>query len=120
MLTSTKDDKQLANDFVKFVSEKIEKLCAKFKNLPETNIQLNTDERNIRSLSRFEETTEDEILQMISTYGIKCSPEDPAPVKVLKDNMLVFLPIWNELVNFSLEMGSIEKCCCSTQHKGNG
>ena len=39
VLPSTNDDKQLANDFVKFFTEKIEKLRAKFKNLPETNIQ---------------------------------------------------------------------------------
>ena len=59
-------------------------------------------------LSRFEETTEDEIHQIIKTYGIKCSPEDPAPVKVLTDNMLTFLPIWTELVNYSLEQGNID------------
>ena len=106
VLPSTNDDKQLANDFVKFFTEKIEKLRAKFKNEP--NVVPNTETFNIQSLTRFEETTEDEILQIITTYGIKCSPEDPAPVKVLKDNMLVFLPIWNELVNFSLEMGSID------------
>ena len=59
-------------------------------------------------LLEFEPTTEEEILHIITTHGVKCSPEDPVPVKVLKENLNVFIPIWTELVNFSLEVGDVE------------
>ena len=52
--------------------------------------------------------TDEEIRHIIKTYGVKCSPEDPVPVKVLNENLDTFVPIWRELVNLSLETGSID------------
>ena len=49
---------------------------------------------------------------MIKTHGIKCSPEDPIPAPLLKQLVDSFIPIWLDLVNLSLEQGSMECLNC--------
>ena len=44
-------------------------------------------------LDKFESATEDEIREIIGTYGINCSPEDPIPVSLIKNNLDTFIPI---------------------------
>ena len=60
----------------------------------------------------FEPATEDEIRSLIMTHGIKCSPDDPIPAQFLKPLVDTFLPIWTELVNLSLEQGSMDCLKC--------
>ena len=107
VLPDAKSDKELADAFVKYFSEKITKIREKFKDVP-TCLKPPVLPSNVTLLSEFEETTEDEICQIVRTYGVKCSPEDPVPVDVLKGSLEVFIPIWTELVNLSLRTGSIE------------
>ena len=59
-------------------------------------------------LASFHPTTEEEIRSIIKTYGVNCSPEDPIPIMLLKNNIDFFLPIWMDLVNLSLSQGSME------------
>ena len=59
-------------------------------------------------MSSFESTTPDEIRQIIQSYGIKCSPDDPIPSNILKSSIDVFVPIWTELVNISLTQGNMD------------
>ena len=60
----------------------------------------------------FRHATE-EIREIVSEYGIICSPEDPAPASLLKKvDLDVFIPIWTKLVNLSLGEGSME--CLNT------
>ena len=59
-------------------------------------------------LEVFEPATEEEIRSIITTYGINCSPEDPIPVSLLKNNIDTFIPIWLEIVNLSLRQGSMD------------
>ena len=42
------------------------------------------------------------------SFRIKCSPDDPVPAMLLKENLSTFVPIWLEIVNLSLETGSME------------
>ena len=49
---------------------------------------------------------------MIITHGIKCSPEDPIPAALLKTLGDTFIPIWLELINLSLEQGSMDCLNC--------
>ena len=106
VLPDAKSDKELADGFVKYFSEKIAKIREKF-----TAEHVNKSTAlpsNVTPLSEFEETTEEEIQHIVNTYGVKCSPEDPVPVNVLKGSLDVFVPIWRDLVNLSLRTGSIE------------
>ena len=59
-------------------------------------------------LDSFEPATEDEIRSIILTHGIKCSPEDPISAQLLKNCFDVFIPIWLDIVNLSLEQGSMD------------
>ena len=108
VLPTAGSDKELADGFAKYFTEKITKLRAKFKVTTNQIKSTNPLPSHASRLSKFEPTSEEEILQILTTHRVKCSPEDPVPVKVLKENLKVFIPIWKELVNFSLEVGDVE------------
>ena len=50
----------------------------------------------------------EEITSIAKSYGIKCSPEDPVSASLLSSNIDTFAPYWLEIVNLSLEVGSME------------
>ena len=107
VLPDAKNDKELADAFVKYFSEKISKIRDKF-DVVSSGRSPSVLPANIIPLAEFEQTTEEEISHITTTYGVKCSPEDPVPVNVLKGNLDVFIPIWKDLVNLSLSTGSID------------
>ena len=86
--------------------EKISRIHAKFT-ATENPSQNYTSKESIR-LTQFEKTPEEELLQIINSHGVKCSPEDPIPAPLLKTHLPTFLPIWRDLVNLSLDYGSID------------
>ena len=105
VLPEATSDKELADSFMKFFSEKIEKIRSAFPNVrKKTYTMLETN----AVLSEFEPVTNDEILKYVMSFGIKCSPDDPIPAPVLKAHTEIFVPIWTELVNLSLSKGSME------------
>ena len=108
ILPTTDNDKKLANSFANYFVEKISKLRDTFteSKLMSNSVDIIDDE--ITSLTEFEKTTNEEILQIVKSYGVKCSPEDPVPVVLIKTHLELFVPIWTELVNFSLRVGSME------------
>eukprot|EP00794_Sanderia_malayensis_P003965 gene3965-4516_t len=53
-------------------------------------------------------TTEEELLIIIKSKKIKCSPDDPWNSSLISENLHVLLPFWVELVNLSLATGSME------------
>ena len=108
ILPTAKSDKELAESFVHYFSEKISKIRSKFPETVKSCTSKDASNLNVQCLSVFEGTTEDEILQIVTSYGIKCSPEDPIPAKLLQTNLPTFIPKWTELVNISLAEGSME------------
>ena len=66
------------------------------------------DASGLTKLSTFDVATEDEILQVVASFGVKCSPDDPVPSAVLKAHSDLFIPIWTKLVNMSLEQGTMD------------
>ena len=101
------DPLQLANEFNQYYINKIDKLR---KSIPPTTRQ--TQEEGMRfsgeELSVFEPTTEEELKEIIKSFGIKTSPEDPIPADVLNSVIDVALPCLMKLVNRSLSEGSME------------
>ena len=57
---------------------------------------------------KFEPTNAEEVNEIIKSHGIKCSPEDPVPPELLASNKDTFIPYWVDIVNLSLETGSME------------
>ena len=108
VLPKSSSDKELADKFLMFFKEKIEKIRLSFKTSEyETPLSLQGDDFTGEILCSFDPTTEEEIRKIISTHGIKCSPEDPVPFKLLSDHIDVFIQFWVEIVNLSLEYGDM-------------
>lgn len=106
VLPTAQSDEELANNFLHFFQQKIQKIRAKF---PTNNTKSSTRKQinpEIQQLSSFRPTTEEELRSIITEHGIKSSPEDPLPAEMLKEHMDTLLPYWKELVNLSLELGN--------------
>ena len=107
VLPDSKDDAQLANDFMSYFIDKIRKIRLKFDNGGQPLSATCPTVPNVK-LSSFEPTNCGEILQIVKSFGIKCSPDDPMPSDILKKITNTFVPIWTELVNLSLSEGSMD------------
>ena len=106
ILPDAKSNAELANSFLIYFTEKIEKIRSTFRN--NSHIETTDIPPPVVKLSTFDSATEDEIRQIVLSFGVKCSPDDPLPAAVLKSNFEVFIPIWTKLVNLSLEEGTME------------
>ena len=107
MFPSAKSDEELANSFLTYFNQKIEKIRSKFPP-QETNKSSNRTQAGMNLLSSFTPTTEDELRKIITEHGMKCSPEDPLPPEVLSTHIDILLPFWVEIVNLSLEIGRMD------------
>ena len=107
VLPSSNSDLSLANDFKTYFTEKVNKIRA---TIPQSTVHKTrvTSANNISLLYEFEPATVAELKQITSAYKVKCSPEDPIPSFLLKENIDVFIPYWLEIVNLSLEIGSMD------------
>ena len=82
VLPSANSDKELADSFLQFFKQKIEKIRAKFP-VGRTNNESVHSNSNIQVLSTFEPTTADELIKIVTTFSVKCYPEDPVPSPIL-------------------------------------
>ena len=101
ILPTHKSSVDLANQISCYFKEKINNIRKSFP--VEVPVHIN---QNL--LERFEPAAEDELKSIILSYGINCSPEDPVPIQLLKNNIDLFIPIWLDLVNLSLSQGSMD------------
>ena len=107
ILPTSQSEHKLANDFKSFFTEKISKIRSSIVMSQPRCEPLSTPAENITPLAHFEPATADEIRQIVMSFGIKCSPEDPVPLSLLNNNIDLFIPYWLEIVNLSLESGSM-------------
>jgi hypothetical protein len=107
VLPSAKSEKELANSFLSYFQQKIEKIREKF---PKRGKSLNSTDAytGTQLLSDFAPASEDEIREIITSHKVKCSPEDPLPAGMLTTHLDTLLPYWLEMVNLSLEVGSMD------------
>ena len=106
ILPNVASDKELANNFLMYFKEKIEKIRSSFTPSPER--ESTGVDTNIVKLTEFEPATLDEITIIAKSYGVKCSPEDPVPASLLSPSIDTFVPFWLEIVNLSLQVGSMD------------
>ena len=105
ILPDANSDYELANSFLNYFTEKIEKIRKSFKvetdsEIPQQPVQ--------DKLVTFKNTTVEEVTQIVKSFAIKCSPEDPVPATLLREYSEIYVPIWTKLVNLSLDQGSME------------
>ena len=102
---------ELASTFNSFFSDKIEKIRKNMtptENTTPTHPVFPQSTQNKSFLSDFEPTTLEEIKEIISDTGIKCSPADLLPQQLFKDNINILLPVIVKLVNISLLSGNVD------------
>ena len=104
ILPDTEDIAELTTKFNEFFVDKIDKIR---KNM-DRNKPLSESDDSINELSEFEPTTIDEVRKIINETGIKCSPADPLPQLLVKQNLDILLPIIVKLVNLSLSTGNVD------------
>ena len=104
ILPDTEDIAELTTKFNKFFVNKIDKIR---KNM-DHNKPLSESNDSINELSEFEPTTIDEVRKIINETGIKCSPADPLPQLLVKQNLDILLPIIVKMVNLSLSTGNVD------------
>ena len=97
---------ELAEKFKTFFRDKIKNIRESFMpTIEEDSQKINFSVNSL--LASFHLTTEEELRSIIKSYRVNCSPEDPIPIMLLKNNTEFFLPIWMDLVNLSLVQGSM-------------
>ena len=104
VLPSHDSPKDLACSFNEFFKQKIVDIR---KTFPPSS-RYNGPNFSGEYLEIFRPATLEEIESIVSKFGLKCSPDDPIPsniLSLLKDELM---PFWLELVNLSLEQGSID------------
>jgi hypothetical protein len=106
VLPESTSDIDLANSFLNFFTKKIEKIRDTFTK--DSRVVVEEYDTVLTKLSTFDVATEDEIRQIVLSFGIKCSPDDPVPSAILKTYSDIFIPIWLKLVNMSLEQGTMD------------
>ena len=96
----------MANDFNKYYVEKVEKLRQTIpkRSMNKTGISTKFDGEK---LATFAPTTDEEMREIISEFGVKSSVEDPLPSKVVKYIIDEMIPTYKVLVNKCLAEGSM-------------
>ena len=98
---------QLANNFSNYFHEKVGKIRDSITSNNSTTSERATSP-NVTPIFEFEPATADELKQIVMSYAVKCSPDDPVPALLLRENIDTFIPHWLEIVNLSLQTGSME------------
>ena len=101
----TDDMSELAHVFNEFFVDKINTIRENMVDDVPPALEIS---ESLQYWNKFEPTTLDEIKDIISESGIKCSPDDLLPQKLFKSNIEVMLPTIVDLVNLSLETGNVD------------
>ena len=107
----TENLENLAKDFNSYFTQKITNIRDNIKNHPVLDSfqsESLPEFPQMKLMFDFQPTTIQEIKEIISEVGIKCSPADLLPQTIFKENLEILLPIIVELVNKSLSSGNID------------
>jgi hypothetical protein len=98
-LPESKDDKELAETFSTFFSEKIEKIRAQLDSKP----IFHPRSRNVPELGSFKVLSEDEVSKLMSKTKPTTCVTDPLPSNLLVKQKNIVLPLITRIVNTSLQ-----------------
>ena len=107
-LPSCKDNLTLANDFADFFLDKIIKIRHSIENDPQVDTSLRCSlhtEFEGSGFSSFCLLSDNDVLDLVNKMACKLNSADPIPLSYLKDNIQIFLPALNQIVNLSLQSG---------------
>ena len=99
-LPTFQDPQALADDFINFFTDKVDKISQSFSRSPVLNSPpCNT---TVPALSHFQPVTEDDVKKVILSGNSKTCHLDPIPTKLLKQCINELLPCLTKIVNDSL------------------
>ena len=103
ILPSIKPSQLLADRFVEFFTEKIEKICSTFS--ASANLQHITPDSPPPMFSTFSTATEDQVTKIITNSPSKSCSLDPWPTFLILDYLDILITPINSIINASLEQG---------------
>ena len=101
--TGFKNDKELAQVFADFFVNKIETIQNNLQHYP---IYQPTQRDISQKLSNFEMLNQQEVFKLVMKMQTKSCEADVLPTRIIKDNILDFLPTLTDIVNLSLQEGT--------------
>eukprot|EP00794_Sanderia_malayensis_P002629 gene2629-3043_t len=108
ILPSEGTDTEIAESFRKHFEEKIYKI-RKTIGTHKKDMDLGVPSTiGFNRLEKFPPTSIEELSQIIKEHKISTSPDDPFNGKLLCKNLDTLLPLWVDIVNLSLETGSMD------------
>ena len=107
VLPSYSDSKEMADAFNNFYVDKVSKIR---QSIPAASGDTTYYSRPFtgEKMMTFRLVTVEEVKDIIKRFGIKTSMEDPIPSKMLQPSLDTVLPMFTELINKSLQEGSME------------
>ena len=99
-------DSDLANRFTNYFIEKIDRIRAKFNNIPPYKPQMRND---IPSLIKFTKITETKTQNIINRMETKNCELDRIPTKILKSVLPSVLQSLTHIINLSLDQGKFDE-----------
>ena len=106
-LPSHHDSSTLANDFNSFFVNKIKTIREQLSRNPSDQHLYDSSRPPSNSFSTFQPVSMEQLRLIISEMTIKTSFDDPLPASLLKKSIDTLLPYILDIVNLSLETGSI-------------
>ena len=108
ILPPTESLKEVVDNFNNFFQEKIESIRSSFPPNVSHDQRESDDIYSGDKMATFEPTTLSEIEEILKSTEFKSSTVDPLPPAILKENLDIFIPVLCDLVNASLDSGSID------------
>lgn len=108
ILPNHNSEKQLADDFANFFSEKVANIhngLQTEQNRLNQNVDVSVDETVSCHLSHFDLVNDDDVVNLINKSANKCCVLDPIPTWYIKHNLHIFVPVIKHIINMSLSTG---------------
>ena len=93
ILPSSSSNKKLADSFVNFFVEEINKIRSQFRH----EDTYNTPTRKCSTVSNFQTITEDELLNIIKTMNSRTCSTDPHNSKLILRFTQILVPVWTKI-----------------------
>ncbi len=102
-----KSNKELADEFADFFTDKISNIRTKIQQDPLSEVPHIEQKRYTKLLTEFRELTEDEVKILLKKSSNKHCEMDPIPTHLLKLCMEDLLPLITKIINLSLKLGNM-------------
>ena len=101
------NEKELANKFIDYFDEKIDKIRQKLDNEPSTDTTRDNITFTGQPLSQFKQLTQSDVKRILKGMKNKHCKLDPMPLWLMNECLDEFIPVITNIINASLELGEM-------------